>query len=142
MNTTPHPISPLTNSEIGSRHWYNTLLGSIQRIGEYIAEHANQPLIREYGNTLKTGADHLYENYNQITDPGKGAVEKSMLEMLELAVVVEAKKAISQRDTHVLLLKKGVDQLRRAQMDCWVQETQVIIDEIDAAIKLAESPLQ
>ena len=118
-------ISKLTNSEIGSRHWYNTLLGNISRIGEYLADNAPDTITSQYGGEIKQVANELYENYQSITEPGKGKVESAMVEMLEMAVVVEAKKAIAQRDELLEALKEVV-RISDRKRDAWDKAKEAI----------------
>lgn len=56
-------LSKISNSEIGSSHWLNTLLGTILHIGEYMQDH---PILtptqhQNYGK-------FCYENAREILD--------------------------------------------------------------------------
>jgi hypothetical protein len=43
----------ITNSEIGSHHWFQTLVGQVIRCGEFIENHPNHELVKTYGNRIK-----------------------------------------------------------------------------------------
>jgi hypothetical protein len=56
-----------TNSEIGSQHWYYTLVGDIKHIGEYIRDHeVKGSLYQVWGDDLYNKAKELLEGYEKI----------------------------------------------------------------------------
>ena len=58
-------ISRLTNSEIGSVHWFNTIMGNILRTGEYLMEHGTKGLMNE---TVKGWGGLLYDQAKELID--------------------------------------------------------------------------
>lgn len=60
-----------TNSKMGSRHWYNTLVGRIRRTGEFLSKHdpPNNEYIREWGRQMEEDAIELINGFNQINKP-------------------------------------------------------------------------
>lgn len=57
-----------TNSEIGSAHWFNTLMGMIIRMGEFISDrpvHENNAL---YGNKIMQISKHICHNLKSINN--------------------------------------------------------------------------
>lgn len=60
-------ISKLTNSEIGSVHWFNTIMGNILHTGEYLMNHG----IEKDGLTdymVKKWGKQLYEEAQEMID--------------------------------------------------------------------------
>ena len=58
-------ISQFSNSEIGSTHWFNTLSGSILRIGEWLKEHGNENASRQQ---FKTWGEMVYERQQELIE--------------------------------------------------------------------------
>lgn len=58
-------ISKLTNSEIGSVHWFNTIMGNILRTGEYLKEHGTNGISED---TVKQWGEHLYVQAQEMID--------------------------------------------------------------------------
>lgn len=85
------------NFEIGSSHWFNTLVGSIRNMGLYLAnnENAKRHLIEEYGDKIEKAAMDLLEWREQVEVPGRYA--DALIEQLEgqLADIKEFKKSIT-----------------------------------------------
>lgn len=62
-------ISQLSNSEIGTKHWYNTLLAKCIHIGEYMKSKELTPEQREnWGNQLMECGRELLDNYEAVQD--------------------------------------------------------------------------
>jgi hypothetical protein len=60
-------IGSPTNSPIGSVHWFNTLLGNIAHIGDYMQKAELTDTQRTtWGKQLSDKARHLLENYSKI----------------------------------------------------------------------------
>lgn len=59
-----------TNSPIGSRHWYNTILSYIKDVGEVLEKgdsYKHDPtILSQWGKLVKEKAKHLIENYEHI----------------------------------------------------------------------------
>jgi hypothetical protein len=56
-----------TNSPIGSSHWFNTILGNIAHIGDYMQTHELTDEQRAtWGKQLSENARHLIGNYTKI----------------------------------------------------------------------------
>lgn len=69
-----------TNSRIGSQHWFNTLLGGILHMGEYIFD-ANDGNTKGYGEQIMKDAKHLIDNYTSIpNEPEEKIVRKTFTE--------------------------------------------------------------
>jgi len=65
-------ISALTNSEIGSKHWLNTMLGQILHIGEYMEDSPIEEEVRKnWGRTIQEYAGEIMNNYEAIVAHGK-----------------------------------------------------------------------
>lgn len=59
----------LTNSPVGSQHWFITLLAHVKHVGEFIAKHkqnTSEEKLETWGNQLVQYADHLIANYQHI----------------------------------------------------------------------------
>jgi hypothetical protein len=62
-------ISNLTNSEIGSQHWYNTLLAKIESFGRYMRMHRLTPQQEAtWGKMMIDYSKELIDNYDSIQD--------------------------------------------------------------------------
>ena len=56
-----------TNSKMGSAHWYNTLMGRIKRIGEYLKDKTpNEDTLRSWGETLYNVSQELIDGFDTI----------------------------------------------------------------------------
>lgn len=61
-------ISEITNSEIGSHHWYSTLLSQINRIGSFLNEkpdNVTKEYMKEWGLTLTKNAQEILSYLNK-----------------------------------------------------------------------------
>lgn len=57
----------LTNSPIGSQHWYNTLLTTVLHVGEFMQDRdMTEKQRKAYGANLQKIASHLLINYDKI----------------------------------------------------------------------------
>lgn len=70
-------ISKLTNSEIGSVHWFNTLINEIGRIGmalttikEAVPEEEIY-ILRQWGETIRANVPEIRQWYNDTGLPDK-----------------------------------------------------------------------
>lgn len=60
-------LSPITNSVAGSRHWYNTMLGNIKHIGEYMEDHElSDEQRKKWGAHVQMLCIELIDNYHKI----------------------------------------------------------------------------
>ena len=60
-------ISKLTNSEIGSRHWFNTLLGNIKQIGQFMEQNGlTEDQEKNWGKQLAEYSQELLDNFEII----------------------------------------------------------------------------
>jgi len=60
-------VGNLTNSPIGSSHWFGTLLTKIAHIGEYMQKHEIHEDMRTiWGKQIEDYARHLMQNYDKI----------------------------------------------------------------------------
>lgn len=57
-----------TNSEIGSHHWFQTLVGQCIRMGEFIENHPDDKRIQEfeYGKKIKETLAFVGKNFKSI----------------------------------------------------------------------------
>lgn len=70
MSTTPPDKYDFnTNSEIGSIHWFNTLMSNISRMGQYIGQESDNPLFSQYGDRIKEISNHLMDQYEKLKNP-------------------------------------------------------------------------
>lgn len=62
-------ISPNTNSEVGSRHWYNTLLAKVLHIGEFMkSDRMTDADQKRYGQMLMDYSRELIDVYEAVQD--------------------------------------------------------------------------
>ncbi len=60
-------IGTLTNSPIGSSHWFGTILSYIKDVGEYIQKHElTENQRKTWGEILVRYSQHLLDNYTKI----------------------------------------------------------------------------
>jgi hypothetical protein len=60
-------ISPRTNSEYGSYHWFHTLVAGNKGIGEYLKEETpDEHTLRVWGDRLYNDSKELIEYYTKI----------------------------------------------------------------------------
>lgn len=60
-------ISKNTNSEIGSVHWFNTLISYIKHVGEYISEDTPpDENLRVWGKNVHEYCDELINHFNDL----------------------------------------------------------------------------
>ncbi len=58
-----------TNSPIGCRHWFNTLMGQTLRIGEFLSkETPDEVTLRAWGKKVQDVSRHFISNYDKIID--------------------------------------------------------------------------
>ena len=55
-----------TNSEIGSYHWFATLMGQIIRMGEFIEKHPDHEMVKPYGEKIKSISRFVADNFKKI----------------------------------------------------------------------------
>jgi hypothetical protein len=55
-----------TNSEIGSHHWFQTLMGQVVRCGEFIEAHPEHEKVKMYGKKIKDISVFIGKNFKQI----------------------------------------------------------------------------
>lgn len=64
--------STLTNSEIGSRHWFNTILGNHLNVGEFMTDRPNDAqYFAEWGKQLAISSRELIDNFDKINKHGE-----------------------------------------------------------------------
>jgi hypothetical protein len=58
----------ITNSPVGSIHWFNTIVGNIKHIGEFLkpGTYVEARTLRLWGNQLYKNANSLIEGYDKI----------------------------------------------------------------------------
>lgn len=55
-----------TNSEIGSEHWFNTLMGRMLRYGEFIYNNPEHENVKEYGKSIQDTSRFIMDSYNKL----------------------------------------------------------------------------
>lgn len=85
------------NFEVGSSHWFNTLVSGIMNMGLYLAnnDHPKPYIVAQYGDKIQKSAMDLLEWREQVDVPNRYA--DSLISQLEnqLANIKEYKKSIS-----------------------------------------------
>lgn len=61
-------ISKLTNSEIGSYHWFHTLMSFQKHVGEFLKDKSpTEEILRQWGKQLEENSMELIQGFNKIT---------------------------------------------------------------------------
>lgn len=81
-------ISKLTNSEIGSRHWFNTLLTNIKHIGQYMEQNGvSEDQEKNWGKKLAENSQELMDNFeliNSTEDMLEGIIDEFSKKLAKL----------------------------------------------------------
>jgi hypothetical protein len=129
-----------TNSPIGSQHWFNTLLGSILHMGEYIADHENRvdcsARIEEYGRQIQEDAKHLMENYAKIADANLDEMKQQAAQLLDRITLIEAiRKPATMLMLEVLHENTGLCDAEYEYSEAWpYADTEIGLQSATAAI--------
>lgn len=126
-------MEKLTNSPIGSRHWFNTLMGQTLRIGEFLKDKTpDETTLRAWSRSVYNISSHFIANYDKIIERSDIIFDSSRLD--EIFCNVRKGKIYSAQKEHYILKDNSGDIVEFILLD--QNEWRIIVDNYPGKRKL------